>query len=106
MKYYVNPNSESILELGTRLHPYKSVNLPLLEMFNFYSDVNSQVYVRLATGTTHYLKHNLGTLNNITSVIFEPYDPNLKVDSAKEYGRPLDYLRQTDQSGFGGHRRR
>jgi hypothetical protein len=86
MKYYVNPNSVSVLGIGTRLHPYKNVNLALIEMFNYYSNVDGLVYVRLAKGMTYNIRHNLGTLNNITKVIFEPYDPNLNADSANEYG--------------------
>jgi hypothetical protein len=86
MTYYVNPNSISVLGIGTRLHPYKNINLVFLELFNYYSDVDDLVTVKLAKGLTHPVRHNLGTLNNITKVIFEPYDANLNADSANEYG--------------------
>jgi hypothetical protein len=83
----VNPSSEQIIELGTRAYPYKSINLVLIEMFNFMSDKDINVTVKLSKSDTHLLKHHTTALNNITHVIFEPYDPTLKVDSEDEYGK-------------------
>ena len=44
--YYVNPDSTSALELGTKAHPYKEVWHPFMEMFNFWID-NAQDPVRV-----------------------------------------------------------
>lgn len=87
LEYHVNPTSESILELGTRTHPYKNINLPLLEMFNFISGMNKTVKVKLAKSSDHYLMHSFGAISNITSVVFEPYNSNKKTASTDEYGK-------------------
>ena len=55
LTYYVYPSSESILELGTFDNPYKSINLVLIELFNFADTSNKNVSVKLSLGDSHYL---------------------------------------------------
>jgi hypothetical protein len=62
-------------------------------MFNFLSDKDINVTVKLSRRDTHLLKHHVAALNNITHVTFEPYDPNSKVDSVNEYGKHIIKLR-------------
>ena len=89
LEYYVYPNSTSILELGTRVYPYKSINLVLIEMFNLISSMNATVKIMLAKTSTHYFDHYNGIISNMNSVSFEPYDTSLKNSSSPEYGRLL-----------------
>ena len=89
LEYYVYPNSTSILELGTRVYPYKNINLVLIEMFNLISSMNATVKIRLAKTSTHYFDHYNGIINNMNSVSFEPYDTSIKNNSSSEYGRLL-----------------
>ena len=57
--YYVNPSSESILELGTQVNPYKNINLPLFELFNFVDASNQNVTVKISQDDTHYLVRSI-----------------------------------------------
>ena len=76
-----------MLELGTRLHPYKNINLPILELFNVLANLNKEVLIKLETGADHYLKHGAVAINNITSVTFQPYNSNLKQGAFPEYSK-------------------
>lgn len=86
--YYVNPHSESILELGTRAHPYKNLNMVLYELFNFISGVEINVTVRLSKISDHEFYHGHSILYNMSGVTFEPYNINLKSNSTSaQYGK-------------------
>jgi hypothetical protein len=87
LDYYVDPDSLSNLELGTKEHPYKSVNLPILELFNFLSNMDITVKIKLSQEAMHYFKHSFATLNNVTSVTFEPYNKNSKNSTSKGYSK-------------------
>ena len=67
----MNPSSESILELGTRVHPYKNINLPLFELFNFVNGNNSNISIRLSQDDTHYLVIRNSETNIILQVIIK-----------------------------------
>jgi hypothetical protein len=87
LHYYVNPVSESKIELGTRLHPYKNINLAILEVFNWFSNTAHEIFIKLEKGSSHTLEHGTVMVNNITSVTFEPYNSNQKFDSSSEFGK-------------------
>lgn len=55
LEYYINPSSESILELGTRVHPYKNINLALFDMFNFLTGDYKSAAIRLSQNDVHYM---------------------------------------------------
>ena len=55
LEYYINPSSESILELGTKRNPYKNINLVFIELFNFVDASNKSVSIRLSLGDAHIL---------------------------------------------------
>ena len=101
----MNPDSEEILELGTREHPYKSINMVMHELFNFVSVLDREVHIKLckikliltfiASISIHEFLHGDSFIYNMTKVVFEPYDINLKKVSSgeKEYGNfPLTYF--------------
>ena len=86
--YYVNPHSEQILELGTRNFPYKSINMVMLEIFDFISGTNNEVTVRLSSAAEHEFLHGGSFLYNLKKIIFEPYNVNIKniTVGVQEYG--------------------
>lgn len=43
--YYIDPTSEKILELGTKEYPYKSLNVMMHEVFDFFSRIDMEVTV-------------------------------------------------------------
>jgi hypothetical protein len=54
--YYVNPNSSSQLELGTKDYPFKNMDSPAKEIFNFMyeKDTVFTVYHYRGTSMKHY----------------------------------------------------
>lgn len=44
-KIFVDPSSKSLLELGTFEHPYKTIEMPFLEIQWFYWNSKHQVEV-------------------------------------------------------------
>ena len=85
LQYFVDPGSLSVLELGTREHPYKNVNLAINEIFNFLTNMDVNVTVSLARNVDHYLMHSKVALYNVTHVLFEPYNPNGVGNGEDEY---------------------
>lgn len=86
LEIYVNPASKTILELGTRSHPYKNINLAILEIFNLMANRDLTVTVKLSKIVPHYLMHSKVSLYNITKVIFEPYTGDVSATGNAEYG--------------------
>lgn len=48
---YVDPSSSSVLELGTRKHPYKNLMLAFVEMFNLHSHTERTVNIYMKEST-------------------------------------------------------
>jgi hypothetical protein len=68
------------------MHPYKDINLPIIEIFNFLSNYDVQIIIKLSMSSDHFISHAFVALNNITSVIFHPYNSDQKIASDNEYG--------------------
>ena len=68
LNYYVYPMSESILELGTFDNPYKSINLVLVEMFNFADTSNKNISIKLSLLDSHYLVSFIKTMISLLSI--------------------------------------
>jgi len=51
MKIFVDPSSKSLLELGTFEHPYKTIEMPFLEIQRFYwnTDQMAEVFIKEAS---------------------------------------------------------
>ena len=73
LDYYVNPISESVLELGTSEHPYKSLHVLFRDLFNFVEGVETPVVVNLLQSETLEITHNDLFLYNIQNITFRPY---------------------------------
>jgi hypothetical protein len=54
--YYINPNSSSALELGTFEYPFKNIDSPAKEIFNFMYEKSTvfTVFHRMGTSMKHY----------------------------------------------------
>jgi hypothetical protein len=90
-EYFVDPLSEKIVELGTRSYPYKSINLVLYELFNFMTEVDSTIAIKVSRIADHEMSHGHSLIYNMTDIVFEPYNPSLRSSSANktEYGNYL-----------------
>ena len=72
-QYYINPESESIIELGTIEHPYKQISYAFDEILNYnaHNDRNMTIYL------IEYVRHELllvtARIINITYIEIKPY---------------------------------
>ena len=73
LDFFVNPFSESVLELGTRDHPYKTFDIVFRDLFNFLSGQERNVTVNLLQSTTHHFLHHDVYLYGMHNVTFLPY---------------------------------
>ena len=71
--YYVNPNSEENIELGTKQYPFKNINLVFIELFNKFSNSDISVNIYVMESTYNYLPIDSIKLINITSVSIDSY---------------------------------
>lgn len=72
-EYYINLNSQSHAELGTKLHPYKDLDSAFSEIMNFHSHNDRNVTVYVMEGTTVFA-NSVTYIVNITSVNIEAYN--------------------------------
>ena len=71
--YFVNPNSEQNIELGTKQYPFKNINLVFIELFNKFSNSNISVNIYVMENTYNYIPVDTIMLINITSVSIDSY---------------------------------
>jgi hypothetical protein len=85
LNYYINPLSEANLELGTLAFPYKNTNLAFIELFNFVSDTDQAVTIRVANNADHEIAYNV-IIKGISNLVIETYNPtNGKTSSGKDF---------------------
>ena len=70
--YYVNPLSESVVELGTQTHPYKDIESAIIEILNFHSHSERTIKVYVMEGSTVFI-NSPAYFVNITHVQIESY---------------------------------
>ena len=71
----MNPDSDSIVELGTKDYPYKQLSYVLIEILNYHSHSNRNLTVYLMEQTTNVLGFKQANIVNITNVSIVPYSP-------------------------------
>ena len=71
----MNPDSDSIVELGTKDYPYKQLSYVLIEILNYHSHSNRNLTVYLMEQTTNILGFKQANIVNITNVNIVPYSP-------------------------------
>ena len=72
-EYYVDPGSDSIIELGTVEHPYKHILYALVEVLNYHSHSDRNLTIYLMEYTKNELTESASNIINITSVEIRPY---------------------------------
>ena len=72
-KYYVNPDSDNIVELGTIDHPYKHISYALVEVLNYHSHSDRNLTIYLMEYTRNEITENAWNIINITNVEIKPY---------------------------------
>ena len=72
-EYYVNPDSDSIIELGTVNHPYKQITYAMIEILNYHSHTVRNLTIYLMEYTRNELAIGTGKIINITNIDIKPY---------------------------------
>ena len=72
-EYYVNPDSNSIIELGTINHPYKQITYAMIEILNYHSHTLRNITVYLMEYTRNELAIETAKIINITNINIKPY---------------------------------
>ena len=65
--------SESVIELGTRQYPYKSIRAMFVELLNYHSNLDKSVIVYLKESQNHYMEDGTNYIMNITNVTIITY---------------------------------
>ena len=81
-EYYVNPDSDSIIELGTIDHPYKKISYAFVEILNYHSHTDRNLTVYVMEYTRNELPIGTANVVNITNIDIRPYT-NRSVDADK-----------------------
>ena len=71
--YYVNPDSDSIVELGTINHPYKHISYAFVEVLNYHSHSDRNLTINLMEYTRNELTVGAGHFINVTNIEIRPY---------------------------------
>ena len=71
--FYVDVYSESLIELGTRQYPYKSIRTLFVELINHHSNQDKSVTIYLKENQKHYMEDGTNYILNITNVTITTY---------------------------------
>ena len=66
--YYVDPSSNSVIELGTRQYPFKHLGFVFVELLDFHSNSDRTINVYLRENTESYIDLSFNYIINITTV--------------------------------------
>jgi hypothetical protein len=72
-KYYVNPDSTEVVELGSKKYPYKSISLVFVELLNYFSFLDMTVNIYVMENTTNYMILGHNYIINMTEVNIYTY---------------------------------
>ena len=79
-QYYVNPNSDDVVEFGTFDHPYKSLGYVFVEILNYHSHNDRNITVSVMENTTNYIMAESSYIVNVTKVTIKPYSKDLSIE--------------------------
>eukprot|EP00347_Sterkiella_histriomuscorum_P014593 403360292 len=78
--YYVDPQSQSQFSLGTKQHPFKNIDTPSKEVYNFMIENSTQVVHFLMRNNSYRVHHSISPIVvlNVQNYTIKPYgDINL-----------------------------
>ena len=73
LTYYVNPDSEQMMELGTIEYPFKDINLVFLDILNIHQHTDRTINVFVMEATDSYLPFDVIKIVNITQLNIDTY---------------------------------
>lgn len=81
-KYYIDPTSTSVVELGTKDHPYKDFESVLVELLNFHTHNDRTINIYILEDTITYWVLADSYFSNITLVNVQSYS-RVRANSSK-----------------------
>ena len=81
LDYYVNPDSEEIMELGTMQFPFRDINLVFTEIYNEHQHTDRVINVYVMEATDNYLPMDYIEILNVTQVNIDSYSQNDKYEA-------------------------
>ena len=73
LDYYVNPDSEEIMELGTMQFPFRDINLVFTEIYNEHQHTDRVINVYVMEATDNYVPMDYIEIFNVTQVNIDSY---------------------------------
>ena len=73
LTYYVNPDSERMMELGTIEYPFKDINLVFLDIFNVHQHTDRVINIFIMEATDSYFTFDFIKIVNTTQVSIDSY---------------------------------
>ena len=97
----MNPDSDSIIELGTIEHPYKQISYAFIELLNYHSHTDRNITIYVMEYTRNELSVGVGSIINITHVVITPYTlRSVDPDKAIIVGRDEAEILATPSTSF------
>ena len=73
LEYYIDPNSDKIIELGTKTYPYRTSKPVFAEILKHHSHKDRRITVFLKENTNVYIEDSSSYILNITRVTITSY---------------------------------
>ena len=90
----MDPTSSSVLEIGSRAHPYKSMRALMSEILNHHSNQDREIEIYLKENARIYIEDDTNFIINITKVSITSYS-----DSGDTIGMATLIPTKISQSG-------
>ena len=73
LEYYINIESEHVVELGTRQYPYKDLSSVFVEIVELHSNTDRSIIINVKEDTINYLMVKQNYVININSITIKSY---------------------------------
>ena len=71
--YYIDPDSTQIVELGTKIYPFKKINLAFMEILNFISHKNKSITINLKENSVNTMGNSQNYLIDAGNIKIQSY---------------------------------
>ena len=92
LTYYVNPDSDKIMELGTREYPFRDINLVLIEVNNEHQHTDRNITIYVMEATDSYLPLGAIKVLNITEFSIDTYTELGSIDAESANFRTVNTI--------------
>ena len=92
LTYYVNPDSDNIMELGTREYPFRDINLVLIEVNNEHQHTDRNITIYVMEATDSYLPLGAIKVLNITEFSIDTYTELGSIDAENANFRTVNAI--------------